>query len=240
MRVLVFQHTPEEVPGSLIPWFQSNSIQPTIFHTYEGKAFPEESDFDWLIVLGGPMNVDQTAEHPWLLEEKKFIQTWLQSSKSYLGICLGGQLLAQVLGAKVKKSNHREIGFHRIEKSSSHHPFFSDWPSSLKVFQWHEDQFSLPAGCISHFQSSACEFQAFSKGNNVIGLQFHPEAEIPWILGNYEGFSPRPNEPFEQTEQECRKNFVEIEVMQKNFFSLLDHFLRITTLGVVETGFSET
>jgi GMP synthase-like glutamine amidotransferase len=225
MRVLVFQHTPEEVPGSLIPWFQSKSLEPTIFHTYVGKPFPDASSFDWLIVLGGPMNVDQTAEHPWLVEEKSFIQKWLQTSKPYLGICLGGQLLAQALGGNVTKSSQREIGFHAIQKTSSTHPFFFDWPNSLDVFQWHEDKFTLPNGCLAHFSSEACEFQAFSKGKNVIGLQFHPEAQTPWILGNYEGFEKHSEELFVQTKSECEKKFSKIPEMQKSFFALLDHFV---------------
>ncbi len=227
MRVLVFQHTPEEVPGSLLPWLKSRSLDYQIFHTYSGEEFPKAEAYDWLIVLGGPMNVDDMHLHPWLEDEQIFIRQWLKTNKPYLGICLGGQLLAQCLGAKVSKSSQREIGFWSIEKTQESHPYFSGWPNSLTVFQWHEDRFDLPTGCQSLFTSKACQHQAFAHGQNVIGLQFHPEAETPWILGNYEGFTKTANEPYVQEKGECTDKLSALPAMQASFFALLDRFLAI-------------
>lgn len=226
MRVLVFQHTPEEVPGSLLPWLKKRNLSHQIFHTYEGSAFPRPEEFDWLIVLGGPMNVDETHIHPWLLKEKEFISHWLKTEKPYLGICLGGQLLAQCLGAKVKKNTVREIGLWPMTKTESQHPFFESWPITISVFQWHEDTFELPQNCTSYFTSPACANQAFSVGKNRIGLQFHPEAEIPWILGNYSDFQYQASETYVQSKEECEKKFSLIPDMEKNFHDLLDQFLK--------------
>jgi GMP synthase-like glutamine amidotransferase len=225
MRVLVFQHTIDEVPGSLLPWLKSRELPYTIFHTYIGEDFPSADSFDWLIVLGGPMNVDDLHLHPWLEEEKTFIRQWLKTSKPYLGICLGGQLLAQCLGAKVGKNIQREIGFWPIERHTHTHPYFANWPNSLEVLQWHEDQFELPSGCLSLFTSIACRHQAFARGNNVIGLQFHPEAEAPWILGNYDGFTKQANERYVQERGECSAKFTLLPEIEKHFHDFLDRFL---------------
>lgn len=226
MKVLVFQHTPEEVPGSLLPWLKERNLSHQIFHTYQGLPFPHQEDFDWLIVLGGPMNVDQTDLHPWLVTEKEFIRNWLQTEKPYLGICLGGQLLAQCLGARVKKNSVREIGQWPLTKTSVLHPFFESWPNTLDVFQWHEDTFELPQNCSSLFSSPACANQAFSAGKKRIGLQFHPEAEIPWILLNYSDFEFQSSEKYVQSKEACEKKFSLIPEMQKHFHSLLDQFLK--------------
>jgi GMP synthase-like glutamine amidotransferase len=130
---------------------------------------------DWLIVMGGSMNVYEYRNHPWLREEKRFIETAIGQGKHVLGICLGAQLIADVLGAKVYQNQEKEIGWFPITLRPEARSFFADGPSPLEVFHWHGDTFDLPSGATWLAESEGCKHQAFSYGRNVIALQFHLE-----------------------------------------------------------------
>jgi GMP synthase-like glutamine amidotransferase len=186
MRTLVFQHSVEEGPGSLEYWLNRRRFPFHVHHWYRDAQAPHPDPYEFLVILGGPMNVDQESTHPWLRPEKEFIRQWLALERPTLGICLGGQLLAQCLGGKVTKAQQPEIGSSRIQRTAAYHPAFRRWPHELEVAQWHEDEFSLPEGAISLARSKDCENQAFSFGQKVLGLQFHPEATEAWMRGNIE------------------------------------------------------
>lgn len=225
MKTLIFQHTEEEVPGTLSVWLENAGFPFHIHHLYRDNAIPDSGAYDWLIVLGGPMNLDEEDKYPWLGVEKKFIAEWLQSKKPFLGICLGGQLLAQALGAKVEKSEMREIGFHSISRTREEHSAFQRWPSSLRVFQWHEDRFDLPSGCQRLLTSEACTNQAFALGREVVGFQFHPESTESWIIGNFSGFEPRSGERYVQSKDQCVPLIPTLlSPMTKHFFDFLEDF----------------
>ena len=224
MRVLIFQHSTDEAPGTVSDWLQVRNYPFHVYHLYLNQTPPKLEDFDFLIVLGGAMNVDQTEKYPWLKEEKKLIQTWLSTNKPYLGICLGGQLLAQALGARVFKHTTREIGFHEVKRTELSHKALRDWPKELPVFQWHEDHFTLPEGADLLLSSEVAPNQAFAKGN-ILGLQFHPESTEAWIRLNYMGFSSNGNEPYVQSLQECEQKLVYLKPMTKQFLTLLDNFV---------------
>lgn len=225
MKTLVFQHTPDEKLGSLRDWLVQARFPLYVHHSYKGEEIPAVEKFDWLIVLGGPMNVDDETDHPWLVQEKAYIREWLAAKKPILGICLGGQLLAQALGGVVTKNPQREIGFHPITRTSAEHPAFRRWPLSLSVFQWHQDRFSLPEGCVSLFTSEACEHQAFALDHRTVGLQFHPEAVPEWIYLNYRNNEVLPGERFVQTKHQCLQLVpTMLPVMTKQFFQFLEDF----------------
>jgi GMP synthase-like glutamine amidotransferase len=122
--------------------------------------------------------VSDEAIHPWLLPEKRFIARAIGSSKVVLGICLGAQLIASSLGAKVRVNPEREIGWHPIEPApeASRSAFASLFQAPMEVFHWHGETFELPPGATHLARSAACEHQAFSLGERVLGLQFHLEA----------------------------------------------------------------
>lgn len=228
MSHLILQHTEDEGPGSLVAWHQARGIPFQVFKSFLDKPFPELNTFQNLIVLGGPMNVDQEKEHTWLKNEKHFITNFLETKQGrYLGLCLGGQLLTRVLGAPVNKNPEREIGWHEVKKISSH-PAFSAWPMLSQVFQWHEDTFEIPRGALPLFTNDACVNQAYAFGERAVGFQFHPESSAAWIELCLEDLkSIKRHEPFVQTKEEIRaKTQTLLPVMQQNFFAFLDAFLK--------------
>jgi GMP synthase-like glutamine amidotransferase len=178
MKIHCFQHIAFETPGSILAWAQIHqySINYTLF--YENPpVFPLINDIDFLLVLGGCMNVDEEAIYPWLREEKEFIQQAVSAGKKVLGICLGSQLIAHALGSKVYPQAEKEIGFFPVQfaKEAIQHPFFNHFKNPYMVFHWHGDTFNLPAGAALIASSDNCKNQAYLIGNNVLGLQFHIE-----------------------------------------------------------------
>jgi GMP synthase-like glutamine amidotransferase len=137
-------------------------------------AVPGTADIDLIIALGGPMSGNDEAGLPWLKEEKRFISGAIKAGKPVLGICLGAQLIAGALGARVYPGRHKEIGWLDIESTSSHPDLFQ-FPKTAAVFHWHGETFDLPPGASRLARSAGCETQAFQIGSNVIGLQFHLE-----------------------------------------------------------------
>ncbi|MGE5403768.1 MAG: type 1 glutamine amidotransferase [Candidatus Saccharibacteria bacterium] len=177
MRIHYLQHVPFEDLANIQDWAVDKGHILSRTSLFENVCFPEMSDFDWLIVLGGPMNVDQDDIYPWLTEEKAFIKKTIESGKVVLGICLGAQLVARVLGAEVTRNEHKEIGWFPVEMTSaaSDSKVFKVLPDSMMVFQWHGDTFEIPQGALRLLGSEACLNQAFEYQERVIGLQFHLE-----------------------------------------------------------------
>lgn len=225
MKTLIFQHTMEEVPGTLVDYLAIEGLSYHIHHPYAGARTPDPSEYDWLVVLGGPMNIDEEHKHPWLKAEKRFVEAWVKQNKAVLGICLGGQMLAQVLGARVEKNFTREIGFHEVKRTGAHHPALAHWPEVSRVFQYHEDKFSLPSGCTTLLTSEICEHQAFALNERTVGIQFHPESTSAWILDAFKKLQSRPQEIYVQSEAECKAHLpVHLPMLTANFFSFLRDF----------------
>jgi GMP synthase-like glutamine amidotransferase len=127
-----------------------------------------------LIALGGPMSVNDEDEFPWLREEKRFISESIRSEKPVLGICLGAQLMASSLGARVYRGARKEIGWFPAYASEQASGLFA-FPPTAEVFHWHGETFDLPDGAMHLASSEACRNQAFRIGARAIGLQFHLE-----------------------------------------------------------------
>jgi len=186
MRLHYLQHVPFENPGSILTWAEKNGHEVSSTQLYRSDAFPGQQDFDWLVVMGGPMNVYEEDIYPWLAGEKLFIRDAIAAGKIIIGLCLGGQLIADVIGGKVTQNRHKEIGWLPVWLSASARstPLFSFFPEQPVVFQWHGDTFSvLPeaAQCIA--QSDACEHQAFIYKKRVFGFQYHLE-NTPEIINS--------------------------------------------------------
>ena len=178
LRIHCLQHAPFEGFASIGDWLGARGHRSSITHLHCGGVLPPLESIDWVIVLGGPMNVYEHRSHPWLREEKRFLEAALESKKTILGICLGAQLVADVLGAKVYQNPEKEIGWLPISLCSGIAPdhWFPSAPRELTVLHWHGDTFDLPLGASLLASSAACEHQAFALGERIVGLQFHLES----------------------------------------------------------------
>lgn len=177
MRIHHLQHVSFEGLGIMESFFLQRGHQLSSTHFYLGNPLPSIAEFDWLIVMGGPMGVNNEIEFPWLNEEKIFIRESIESGKIVLGICLGAQLIADALGARVFKNEYREIGWFPIErKIDAKESAMADvFPETLDVFHWHGDTFETPKGAKLLASSEACRNQGFVIDSRVVGLQFHLE-----------------------------------------------------------------
>lgn len=183
MRIHYLQHVPFENSANIEVWAKKNGHTVSVTKLYEGEVLPAIDQFQWLIIMGGPMNIYEEADFPWLREEKKFIAQAIESEKIVLGICLGAQLIADVLGGKVVKNNYKEIGWYPVYKTSEAKgsEFFSSLPDEFMAFHWHGDTFDIPPNAKRLAFSKACKNQAFQYNDRVMGLQFHLESSATSI-----------------------------------------------------------
>jgi GMP synthase-like glutamine amidotransferase len=176
VRVQVLQHVPFEGIGSIQGWMDARGAAVSTTRLFEQSVLPTPSQFDWLVVMGGPMSVNDESVHAWLQPEKRLIAQAIGAGKTVLGICLGAQLIASALGARVFRNPQTEIGWfpvHRLPGGDAEIArIFED---AIEVFHWHGETFDLPPGAVGFLQSDACRNQAFLLGTKVVGLQFHLE-----------------------------------------------------------------
>jgi GMP synthase-like glutamine amidotransferase len=157
-------------------WLAINKFEITYTRFFEETTLPNPSDIDWLIIMGGPMSVNDEKEYPWLKNEKQFIIECIAQNKIVIGICLGSQLIAHSLGYKVYPNKHKEIGWFPIYKNKDLPiEFFDGLPQELPVFHWHGETFDLPQEAVLIASSEACKNQIFCIYPNVIGFQCHLE-----------------------------------------------------------------
>lgn len=182
MRLHYLQHVPFEDLANIEIWAKDrgHSLSKTLL--YDGEPTPDLDKFDWLVIMGGPMNIYDEETFPWLAREKRFIKRSITSDKIVLGICLGAQLIADVLGGGVRRNEHREIGWHRVSLTPEglRSRIFGALPGQFTAFHWHGDTFEIPPGAVRTAESRACPNQAFEVGK-TIGLQFHLESSMDSI-----------------------------------------------------------
>ena len=182
MKIHYIQHVPYERIGWIEDWAvaRGHEIAGTMMYAGPSAAatLPDPDAFDLLVIMGGPMNVYEHDEYPWLPDEKDFIRASISGGKMVLGICLGAQLLTDVLGGEVTKAPLEEIGWHPVELTEAGRRLdvFAHFPDRFTTLQWHGDTFSIPPGAVQAASSEAVPNQAFSfDDGRVIGLQFHLE-----------------------------------------------------------------
>lgn len=185
MRIHYLQHVPFENPGTIIDWARKKGHSLTGTHLYNHETVPAVEQFECLVIMGGPMNIYEEEKYPWLRYEKQFIKEAIEAGKIVLGICLGAQLIADVLGGKVTKNPEGEIGWLPVKfnKEALKSPLSENFPETVCVFQWHNDTFSsLGSGSVCIAGSQACKHQAFVYKERVVGFQFHLECTESGIL----------------------------------------------------------
>jgi GMP synthase-like glutamine amidotransferase len=188
MRALVLQHIAVEGPGRLAPFLTYRGWTLDTVALYAGASVPEQpAAYQAIIVMGGPMGVYDDAVYPFLRQEHAFLQQAIAQEVPLLGICLGSQLLAKALGARVYRNAQKEIGWYPVDLTPAGlaDPLFAGVASPVRVFQWHGDAFELPPGATALASSPLCTHQAFRYGHRVYGLLFHleltPEMIHSWL-----------------------------------------------------------
>jgi GMP synthase (glutamine-hydrolysing) len=183
-RLLVCQHVAHEILGTLNPLLKSAGfrIRYVNFGRHPG-AEPSLEGYNGLVVLGGPMSVNHVERHPHLGTEMRLIEQALQKDLPVLGICLGAQLIAKTLGARVYENDEKEIGWYDVSPTvmARSDPVAVHFREREKLFQWHGDTFDIPEGAVHLASSPLCAHQAFRYGPNVYALQFHLEVDEPMI-----------------------------------------------------------
>ncbi len=177
MKIHYLQHVPFENLGYIESFLKNKGHTISATPLYKEMTFPEISEFDILIIMGGPMGINDEAEYPWLASEKEWIKTVIDANKIVLGICLGAQLIASVLGAKVMANPVREIGWFNITKSDeiTKTCLAEAMPAEFEAFHWHGDTFEIPQGAQALGYSAACQNQGFILNDRVFAFQFHLE-----------------------------------------------------------------
>jgi GMP synthase-like glutamine amidotransferase len=204
MKVHVLQHVPFEGIGSMAPWLEAHGAELSTTRFFDKPVLPQPGNFDLVIAMGGPMSVNDESTLPWLLPEKAFIRAAVERGVAVLGVCLGAQLIANALGARVYQNPQKEIGWFPIQATAAATNAFR-FPEQCTVFHWHGETFDLPSGAVRLARSAVCENQAFQIGRKIIGLQFHLETtpeSARAILDNC-GDELAPG-PYVQTEAELR------------------------------------
>ncbi len=179
-RWIVLQHVSWEGPGEIANEACARGI-PLVVHRLDlDPCVPAPDDVDALIVMGGPMGVYDTPKYSFLASEVKLIAEVVRRGQPVLGVCLGAQLLAEALGARVYTGPSPEIGFGNVEltEEARQDPVFKALPDPLPVFHWHGDTYDLPSGALLLARNSNYEHQAFRYGRSVYGLQFHVEVDL--------------------------------------------------------------
>jgi GMP synthase-like glutamine amidotransferase len=225
MNLHVLQHVRFEGLGSIERWLNKQKYRVTYTRFFESATLPRLDEVDLLIVLGGPMGVNDEDQLPWLRDEKRFLAEAIASGKSVLGICLGAQLIASALGARVRRARESEIGWFPIVGMPKIDGAFC-FPDQTEVFHWHGDTFDLPDQAMHLAKSVACENQAFQVGSRVIGLQFHlevtPESIDAMVNSCGEGLHPQR---FVQTREQLRavssSNYVEVNALMERVLKYL-------------------
>jgi GMP synthase (glutamine-hydrolysing) len=183
-KVLVFQHVAHEILGTLNPLLREKALR-VRYINFERTPDDQPSleKYNGLIILGGFMGVYEADKYTHIKVEMRLIEEALKKNIPVLGICLGAQMLAHALGAEVRKSKEKEIGWYDIQLTDSGtvDPLFSHFKKSEKIFQLHGDTFDVPKNAVHLASSEICQGQAFRYGEKAYGLQFHLEVDGPMI-----------------------------------------------------------
>lgn len=223
MRVHSLEHAPAEGAGKIRDWAVQRGHQFAVTRLDRGEALPAPDDFDLLVIMGGSMNIYQHRDYPWLVAEKQCIARAIDDGKALLGVCLGAQLIADALGARVVQNPVLEIGWYPVRFLETEPPF-DGFPAACTAFHWHGDTFSLPAGARRVAESEGCPNQAFIHGERIVGLQFHVEVTPAAAAAFCEGADDfLVASRFVQTRAYIEHMQPDLRATDAGLFRLLDH-----------------
>ena len=175
IRMEVLQHVDFEGPAAIAEWAAARGVPVRVCHLGRNGILPSINDFDMLTVMGGPMSANDQDQVDWLGPEIALVREAIAANKIVFGVCLGAQMIAKAMGARVYPGNAKEIGWFPVERMGAH-PLFDGLPDSFTPLHWHGETFDLPHGAKLLAKSKITVNQAFAVGQRVLGLQFHLEA----------------------------------------------------------------
>ena len=190
-NVLILQHVRPEPPGTIADALDETGLSYRTIQIFQNEPVPDSLNADGLIVMGGPMGVDDLDARPHLRREINLIEQALREELPLLGVCLGSQLLAHALGANVQPGPQKEIGWYEITltDTAANDPLFQNIEDSFTAFHWHGDVFTLPDGAVSLAQSAQTKHQAFRYGDTAYGLLFHLEVTSEMVADMTQAFA---------------------------------------------------
>jgi len=219
--VYIFQNARGEPPGQIVDYLDWHSVGfdiVPVYHVCESRPEINWREVCGLVVLGGPMNADEVTAFPYLSWERDWLGEAIRREIPVLGICLGAQLLARSLGARVYPNPVREIGWYKVTLTPAceNDSLFAGATSPATVFEWHGDTFDLPSGAVLLATGADCRHQAFRYGENAWGLQFHIEV-TPQLIGTWMQLAEENNElarvgtSAAEIRRETARRFVEMQ-----------------------------
>lgn len=228
MHIIAFKHFSFDDEFALMTWAKRQGHTLQVLTPSEFAEYPAPAAFDMLAILGGPMSVYQEERYPWLASEKRFVRETIEAGKLVLGICLGAQMLSEVLGGQVSRGAQKEIGWHAVSRTDEQHPSFDGIPQTFVSFQWHGDTFTLPPGARRLAYSEACGEQAFAYGDLVVGLQFHLET-TPACMGTMVNVwkNELVEAPYIQTADEITAQSERSEISHAMLSGILDRMAEV-------------
>ena len=227
MKIHWLQHVSFEGLGSISGWAAKNGCPVTGSRMFAGDALPPIYTFDMLVIMGGPMSINDEVVHPWLVDEKRYVAQVMDAGKMVLGICLGAQLIASAAGARVYPNDHKEIGWFPVEKTraAKETAVGRSLADRAEVFHWHGETFECPNGAVHLARNRVCENQAFALGDRIVGLQYHLETTPQSANALIQhGRHELVKAPYVQNESEIRSRPSRYECLNGEMKRLLDYF----------------
>lgn len=225
MRIACLQNHPVEGPGRIADWAEARGHDFSRSHGFSG-AFPEVDDFDALVIMGGPMSVNDAGDNPHVAGALDCVRSFLAAGKAVFGVCLGAQMMARAAGGSVNPGPQKEIGWIPVEVTRS---LSSTLPDGATVFHWHGEQVRAPGGSEILASTPVCPVQAFRLNENQIGLQFHLEVSAQSLDGMLSAFDAEVSAggPGVQTAAEMREGLkTHGENCRRHLFAILDRWAR--------------
>lgn len=226
MKVFVVQNSKIEGIGLYKQYLAKNKIEYKVFHAYKNDRFPNVGNYDAFIVGGTPLSVNEFHKYNFLNNEWIFVEEIMELNKPYFGICFGGQLLASILGAAVRKNPVMEIGGYNVKLTScgKKDRLFKGFPGKFPVFQWHRDTFDIPKEARLLVEGQDCMNQAF-RYEKTVAVHFHLELTSEDVLKWSDKYLAELNEVNKTKDQIAKEYKTREKIMKKLAYQLLDNFI---------------
>lgn len=226
--IAVIRHVAFEGPGSIADYAAEKGLRIDDYKLFEDTALPDPAQYRLVVIMGGPMGIYDDRDHPWLKAEREWLKVAVETGTPFLGICLGSQLLADSLGAKVYNNDLKEIGWFPVDATDGALTGFGldEANRQFDAFHWHGDTFELPDGAAHLFSTPECTQQGFLHSSKILALQFHlevTEASLSdMILHGLEELEPAPKI---QSADAMREGLNRIPRCNRLMATFLDHLL---------------